>query len=382
MFTLSQALEAIKDKPEFSAKDKGGYTVIDYNFNTNTTFVGTTPEETKILLNLRGTAFDNTSGEIIRLPFNKFFNLGEDPETDNDIDFSYNHVITQKLDGSMLAPIFYKNNIMWGTRAGVTEVSELVPTWLSKNPEKKKNYDGFLEFCQFQMLTPIFEFCSKENQVVIEYKETNLVLLAVRSMTTGAYKPYTDLMSYSRMYDVPLVKTWTPTSPKEFNDLVNMVSKLENDEGIVIRMESGSMTGHMIKIKADEYVRRHKAVDGLRFEKDFILLALNNELDDVLPILDEGLRTKVQNHKVSLLSAIKATANEIFVTYTEFNSIELQKDFALAIKDNKYKHFLFKLRSGKESDLMILLFDFAKKMCHNQASTKELKEFLNFNEVY
>lgn len=37
MFSLSQALAAIENKPEFSAKNKGSYTVIDYNLSTHDT---------------------------------------------------------------------------------------------------------------------------------------------------------------------------------------------------------------------------------------------------------------------------------------------------------------------------------------------------------
>jgi tRNA splicing ligase len=130
MFTLTEALEAIKNKPEFSVKDKGSYTVIDYNLKQKDTFVGLTEEDSEILLNLRGTAFDNETGNIIRLGYKTFFNYGEFPEIDSCLDFSEEHEITQKIDGSCIFPIYSKQGILLGTRAGVTDVSKLADDYL------------------------------------------------------------------------------------------------------------------------------------------------------------------------------------------------------------------------------------------------------------
>ena len=67
MFTLQDAIKAIEEKTEFSVKDKCDYVVIDYHIDFGDTFTGRTEEETTILLNLRGTAFDKITGKIIRL---------------------------------------------------------------------------------------------------------------------------------------------------------------------------------------------------------------------------------------------------------------------------------------------------------------------------
>jgi RNA ligase len=186
MFTLPQALESIKDKTEFSVKDKGSYTVIDYNLNTKTTFVGRDEKETKILLNLRGTAFDNETGKIIRLGYHKFFNYGEFPESDKLLDFSEEHEITQKIDGSCIFPLYSKQGILLGTRAGVTDVSKLADDYLETSG-LKDTYFGFISYCEDIDVTPIFEFCSRANRVVIDYPEPMLVLTGLRCLDNGKY---------------------------------------------------------------------------------------------------------------------------------------------------------------------------------------------------
>ena len=79
MFTLQEALEAVKDKPEFSVNTRDFGTVIDYNVAFKETFVGKTDRETGILKNLRGTCF-GPDGSIVRLPYHKFHNLNENEE--------------------------------------------------------------------------------------------------------------------------------------------------------------------------------------------------------------------------------------------------------------------------------------------------------------
>lgn len=380
MFTLNQALEAIKDKPEFSVKEKGDYTVIDYVFNDTKTFVGETEEQTTILLNLRGTAFDNTSGEIIRLGFHKFKNLGEDPEKDKLIDLSYRHVITQKLDGSCIFPIYSKNGIFYGTRAGVTDVSELAVAWINEDEIRKSDYSDFVSICHSKNWTPIFEFCSRKNRVVIDHPVTRLVLIGIREINTGKYLPYNDMVSYGRMFDIEVVKSYLSSNNEEFADFVKTISELQDDEGIVVKLEAGGMSGHMIKIKAAEYVRRHKAVDNLKFEKDCLLLALNNEIDDVYPILSPDLTNHIKDYLDDFWLCFDDKIRTILKEYEGVYDIPSRKDFAMSIKDNPHKSFLFSMKDG--GDLFEMLILFCKKSCGTLASTKSLREFLGMTKEY
>lgn len=378
MFTLAEALEAIKNKPEFSAKDKGSYTVIDYNLNTKDTFFGNTAFDTQILLNLRGTAFDNTSGKIIRLGYHKFFNYGEFPDIDKVLDFTYNHTITQKLDGSCIFPLYTNECIFLGTRAGVTDVSKLADAYLETSGLKDL-YFGFISYCKDIDVTPIFEYCSRKNRVVIDYPEPTLVLTGIREIDTGKYISRKSVKSIAEDWDIPLVKAYSSLS-KDLADYVDEISKLENDEGVVIQF---SDSGHMLKIKATDYVLKHKALDQLRFEKDVILLHLNGLMDDIYPILNTSLADEIKTYAELLNESIFKCLDEINFEYFKYEHlVGNRKEFALAIKDNKYKQFLFKLCSDINFDVSDMLFDHCRKNCSTQASTKELKLFLNFHEVY
>lgn len=378
MFTILQALEAIKDKPEFSVKDKGSYTVIDYNLNTKTTFVGNTEEETKILLNLRGTAFDNTSGKIIRLGYHKFFNYGEFPESDKVLDFTYGHTITKKLDGSCIFPLYTIEGIFLGTRAGITDVSKLVDAYLEKY-DLKDLYFGFISWCKDIDVTPIFEYCSRENRVVLDYPESMLVLTGIRELDTGKYISRNKTRNIADNFDIPLVEAYSSLD-KDLVEFVEEISKLENDEGVVIQFSDG---GHMLKIKATDYVLKHRALDQLRFEKDVILLHLNGLIDDIYPILDATIKNKIEAYLSAFSHCYSQTLTNILYEFKKFENLkDDRKEFALAVKDNRYKQFLFKLCTDINFDVPSMLTDHCKKQCSTQAATKELKLFLNFMEIY
>jgi hypothetical protein len=137
----------------------------------------------------------------------------------------------------------------------------------------------------------------------------------------------------------------------------------------------------MIKLKAADYVLKHKAMDSLRFEKDVLLLALNGLIDDVYPILDVGRRNYVKNHVEDFMSCINSEAKHIANVFESVICFTDRKEFALAIKDNVYKQFLFKMHSGLV-DVYPMLIEMCKRGCATQASTIELKKFLGFTNEY
>jgi RNA ligase len=379
MFTLDQALVAIKDKPEFSVKDRGSYTVIDYNLNNRETFVGKDLEETNILLNLRGTAFDNESRKIIRLGYQKFFNHGEYPEVDAQLNFDHAHVITQKLDGSCIFPIFAKEGWELGTRAGVTDVSQFATDFI--NQDGNENYHKFIDVCKSQYVTPIFEFCSRKNRVVLDYPQDMLVLTGLRYIDNGDYFGYESLCDIADANKIPVVSRITDIAHSEFDYFKSGVTDMKDDEGVVIRFEDGNFKHHMIKLKAADYVLKHKAMDGLRFEKDVLLMSLNGLLDDVYPLLDDKTRERVESHVEDFMSCIKSEVKHIVQVFERVKHITDRKEFAIHIKDCVYKQFLFKMHSGLV-DIYPMLIEMCKNGCRTQASTIELKKFLGFTNDY
>lgn len=353
MFTLQQALGAIKNKPEFSYKEKDGYSVIDYNYVDSNTFTGKDNIETAILQNLRGTCFDK-DGKIIRLMYHKFHNLNENPEYHHEKiakDHGDRYSVEQKLDGSLIAPIkITEANYRLSTRAGVTEYSDMAEQYLkSVDFDVLLDYDNLIMTCLNLNLTPMFEFCSRKNRVVIDHPVDRLVLHGIRCMVTGVY---VNIYSFPVPSKVERVEIRS-NERSSLTEVAAHIAELENDEGVVLKYPDG----FMVKMKSLEYMNLHRCVDGLRTETSVLKLILNNQLDDALAIIKDDLKNKVVAYRDSVLQSIENAEATIRLEYANLvqNGKPIKKDFAKLIFDNEFKSQLFLMYDNKPLEIANLV---------------------------
>ena len=271
---ISDVLPAIEGRDEFVVAEKEGYTVINYNVMMADTF------DCPIRRECRGIIFDTATGEIIRRPFHKFFNVNEREETQaHVVDLSRPHAILEKLDGSMIAPFMVNGQMIWGTKMGATEVAAPVEEFVRNNPDYVILANGLLP----AGLTPIFEWCSRKQRIVLDYREDRLILTAIRNMKTGSYESHETLMDFGEVFGIPVVRAYEPeTDMKEF---VETVRDMEDVEGFVVRFADGNM----LKLKCDWYVQIHKAKEKILQDRNIVELILDQKLDDVkahLPVED------------------------------------------------------------------------------------------------
>lgn len=363
MFILGRALEAIKDKPEFKVYDRDTYVVIDYMLQKEDTFKG---EHKDILVNLRGTAFDKSSGKIISLPFHKFHNLNEcEGYMEKDIDLSKVESVMVKEDGSMIRPIPADGGFRLGTRAGVTDVAIAAEKWMVANLDRYGVYKGFIESI-IDTHTPIFEYVGPSNKIVLDYSEHNLILLAIRRNEDGHYVDYhtmKQVMGYWKN-EIPLVPL------VEFG--IGDVKHLENAEGVVVSLKDG----FRFKVKSDWYVRRHRAKDLIRFNKDVISLILKNEIDDVLPLLSEEEVEAIRGYQNYLDICIYLTADWLEDQYRSMiiEGCKTKKEYALTIMNGDKKSFssiMFGIWDGKDAYELI-----AKELINACSSSTKIDECL------
>jgi RNA ligase len=235
----------------------------------------------------RGLLFDK-EGNILSRRLHKFFNINERDETQfNKIDFSQSHVILEKLDGSMITPILMpEGNIRWGTKMGVTDVAMGAEEFVARN----QNYEQLARVCISSGITPIFEWCSRKQRIVVDYPEDRLVLIAARETKTGMYYSYRWLQEYAEMFEVDLVKTY-PGTPESMAHLMDETKDAEGIEGWIIRFDDG----HMLKIKGEWYLKLHKTKEALTQEKNLIDLIVNDKIDDAKPFMVDEDRDKVND---------------------------------------------------------------------------------------
>lgn len=282
---LEEALALVAGRADFVVKRADGYVAIDYVFTGEDTF--SDPRRTE----LRGAKF-RPDGSMLARPLHKFFNVGERPEVSPDkIIWDAPHSVTEKLDGSMVHPAVLNGQVRLMTRMGITDVAEAcAERHLSRVVRAVQA--GYDPSCW----TPCFEWVSPANRVVLGYPEDDLVLLALRTVRDGAYLPRDLLAAWAKDHGFRVPRVLATDAYGDWAGLARHVQDLEDAEGYVVWFGDGSA----VKVKAPWYVTRHRALDGLRFEHHVVRLVLDGGVDDVLPLLSEADRGRLEWFSVRL----------------------------------------------------------------------------------
>lgn len=350
---ISDVLPHISGRTEFKVMHKDGYSVVNYVVNYGETFDWDANDERGSIMRreCRGLIFDSVSGELLSRPYHKFFNVGEKQELlPHNIDLSVPHILLEKLDGSMIRPVPSTDLSRWrlGTKAGVTDVAMNAEVWVSRH----SNYSEFIDMAIVHGLTPLFEWCSRKNQVVVDHPQDRLVLTAVRHNERGFYLPYKALCNFAQEYELDLVQVIN-SATDSISELVDNIRAWDDGEGVVIRFESengGRSQGHMLKIKADAYLVLHKAKDAISLEKNVVEVVLNDKVDDLLPILTEPDSLRLRNFQSMFWAGVDKVAAQLTDEYvSEGLEYSEQKDFAQQFVSTLPKPvhpFMFGLRKG------------------------------------
>ncbi len=341
--TIEDVLNDINGYEEIRVTDKGDYTVINYAVAFEDTFAWDSedPHASSIRRECRGLIFDK-DGKLVSRPYHKFFNAGEKEETQlNKINLYEPHVVLEKLDGSMIRPIPTPEGFRLATKAGVTDVAMNAEVFIADKPE----YAKFIRSSIACGMTPIFEWVSRKNRIVIDYPEDNLILTAVRDNLSGTYLVHSIIVETGKNYNIPVVKAVDGLAVQDINLFVKQVREWDDGEGIVLRFNSG----HMVKVKADEYVLRHKSKEQISQEKNVLQTILSDSVDDVVPLLTPDDATRLKAFQNAFWVAVEDVCTEIHDLYKQINNDQDQKEFAtLAVPSvlPQYQPFMFRLRKG------------------------------------
>lgn len=365
---ISDVLPHIEGREEFVVAEREGYTVINYVVAMADTFDMLGPDDLigAMRRECRGLIFD-ADGNLMSRPFHKFFNVGERVETQaNAIDISREHVIMEKMDGSMIRPILVDGYLRLATKMGVTNVAMQAEEWLASQDVYRKEW----MWQQIQNgITPIFEWVSPFNQIVLAYEEADLVYLGSRNNVTGDYfnqgfAPFTHCRRYGSM-DGNIV------------DYIDRQRGKEGREGDIIRFSDG----HMLKIKSDWYVRIHKTLDRITFDRNIVDLIINEEVDDVIPMLPTAQVNRIRKYEEAFWKAFKQRENRLYGLYMAATQTYgddrkcIALEFVPTLEHKADASFIFRMLDGHEvRDLMI---DHIRKNINTNTRWEECAAWMN-----
>lgn len=326
-------------------------------------------------LECRGHMFEVTrdTKEPIRLaslPLPKFFNLNENPFTQN-VDLNDCKRIAVKMDGSIIST--YVHYVSW-----LKEVKYLMlksKTSLASTQanaarvllEDQRNtlLKSELKDAAFRGWTVTMEYIAPDNRIVINYDKPDLVVLCVRDNVDGRMISQQELIN-NRFSEIP----WRWTKEFDPKNAAKMIAELNPMiglgcpgrpkesplvEGYVLEMNSGLM----VKVKSNDYMVLHKTKDSINSDRRLYEAILEETADDLRGLFHDDpvamARIEEMEKKVSVIYNHMASLVEGF---HEENKGLIRKDYAikgqadlpglyfgLAMslylgKDPKYKDFL------------------------------------------
>jgi len=294
------------------------------------------PMGEKIVQQCRGIIVDEADNwQIVSYPYDKFFNYGEchAPKLNWDTAKVY-----EKLDGSLMTIYYYQGE--WrvqssGMADAVGEVNGFKYTFsqLFWKVWQELNYQLPAEtnYCfMFELMTPY-------NRIVVRHDRHKLVLHGVRNkLTLEEENP----SIWSDEYSWQLVESYPLQTLAEIIAIADKLDPMQSEGYIVCDTEF-----NRIKVKSPQYVAISHLKTGFSTRRMLEIVA-TNEGEEFLNYYPEW--TKIYQQ-------IKAKYNnliaEIEAQYQQYQSIAIQKDFAIAIKHLTYSGILFSLRSGKSSSV-------------------------------
>jgi len=295
----------------------------------------------------RGLIVDNND-RIVARPFAKFWNLNDPrhPETLAENLPAYAPVLTRKMDGSL--GIGYQFDGLWhvATRGSfVSEQAEWASAWLAANSTPVWP-EGW---------TPLFEIVYPENQIVVRYSFSGLVLLALVNIETGEEASYAELVEHGARNSIPVVEMFDhPLEEAAIEDVAN-------EEGYVATWARAGMPPLRCKIKYGNYVRLHRLLTGTNAVTVWEMLrdgldvaTLTTDVPDEFRVwIDAMIARFVEGFRE--IEAAARVAMDAYSGGRDFKDVEQKKAFALWVQagQKELAPILFAMSNGKSYDGII-----------------------------
>lgn len=294
---------------------------------------------TPLMMMCRGLIIEDGTNKIIAKSFNKFFNFSE--YTDGYVEQRMKRIkysISDKFDGSLIILFEYEGKWITATMGSFESDQVFLANKLLDS------YDHRSEALNKDIVY-LLEYVGPDNRIVVAYEESDLILLTMLDRDND----FREIDLHSDLNTTDFAYAYNRIIDKEFHFDLKALAKLNkpNSEGYIIKFEDGLR----IKVKFEEYVRLHKIVTELS-EKQILEFMKENKtsIESFKDVPDELFKwiNSVETSFRNLYDSIFKEANEV---YDKHCSIKDRKEFALAIKDYKYSHLVFKIADGKFDNL-------------------------------
>lgn len=259
----------------------------------------------------RSVVIDLDKEQLVIAPFRKFFNLDEVEENKlskiQDKFLTAKHLyVVDKLDGSMQTARYYDGEVRLFSSKALTDKD----SWRLEAGRDllTKQYTDMIK--SLPNITFIFEYVSPSNLHVVPYKKRDegMYLIGARDVDTGEhYDPGTiNLLAIIHGIKTPKIEDRT------LDELLTLMKEAPSTEreGWVINLD-----GHMLKIKCDDYVNIHKALDNASSVNVIIQSVAEDTFDDLISKVPFENRERLYTIHDMVVRYINKTKEDISYWY-------------------------------------------------------------------
>lgn len=209
----------------------------------------------------------------------KFFNLNQVESTQYNIvkDKKIIH-IANKEDGSLVTFMLLPNDKLFAKT--IRGFSNDQVTAAMQILYKYEEHVIWVKNLLKSGFTPLFEYVSWDNRIVLKYSTPELRFIGIRDNTDGSFIPASSLKDIVVPDDIYCTKSENAT----LDELIERAKTEEDKEGWVVMFDDGQM----IKIKTAWYFNVHGIRTESVFREDFIIKNhFEEKLDDIVAQLDQ-----------------------------------------------------------------------------------------------
>lgn len=283
---------------------------------------------------------------ILASPFEKFFNLGENPEYEEGMEEWEIESVMEKMDGSLGISYFFNDEIRFATRGSFTSEQAIKATQIWK--DKYQTYHS-MKIDLGVPITYLVEIIYPENRIVVNYgQEEELVMIGVRYIGNNALNFNSDGIKEaidieSKSLHMRRAKFYEHT----FEEMLAMKEVISaQTEGWVIKFTNGKR----VKIKGREYLDVHRIMHGLSIKAKYKAWS-EDRLTDYIMKLPEEYREELETFQ-EYIEVNKEAMMMLYQMYylNAVKNSENDKEFAQYVSmnfDKKIQKFIFRAKTNQ-----------------------------------
>lgn len=206
-------------------------------------------------------------------PFEKFFNLNENPFTMN-MNLFDPVEIAEKMDGSLITTVETPEGL-WLKSKGSMYSEQAQDAMKLLKLKKFAKLNKWLEEQTLEHGRSVsLEYTAPSNRIVIGYEEPNLTVLGVRDRYDGMF---IDLDNFRKGALAKFIVNDIRSEVEDVNEFVASIPDMQGIEGYIIRLRGGQR----VKIKTEWYLKLHHIKDSINSQRRLFEAVVYDTVDDI-----------------------------------------------------------------------------------------------------